>query len=384
MYDRARFADAEAFSLTPPTESADAQAHADSASGQLTRRGVLAGLGAVGGAMALGAPGAPGLAPRRAFAQDAPAPRGGPIAQPGVFTFDVESIRVSVIHDGWFPFQPAHPTIGTNAPAEEVHQALWDNFIPPGEAIGDVHAVVIQTGDRLVLVDTGCGAAFGPNAGNLLSHLRTFGAEPGDVDTLVLTHLHPDHVGGLFVEPNTTWLPKARLVLHEAEHAFWIGEPDFAKSGVPDAMRPAMTQAARGALQFFEGRTDLANERFTPIAPGLELRHIPGHTPGHCGIEISDEKASAFFVADLIHCAPVQFAHPDWHIAFDTDPERAADTRVRVLDEAASGRTLVFGSHLPFPALGHVKKTGDEQYDWRPAIWRNDAGGPGGAAYQAG
>ncbi|MEM7682974.1 MAG: MBL fold metallo-hydrolase [Planctomycetota bacterium] len=347
----------------------------------LSRRGLLAGLGVAAAGAAL-----QGRLPKpsRALAQRMPSdPAVEP--KPGTFAFQVGAIRCTVLHDGWFPFDPAHPTIGTNVAQEDVHAALRESFVPHDQVIGDVHGVLIQHAGKMTLIDTGCGALFGANAGKLVDRLSDIGLVAADVDTLVLTHLHPDHIGGLLREPNRNPLPNARVVMHEDEHAFWsgdAGEPDFSKSGVPEPMRASMVAGARTVLEMFKDQIDLTDLETTDLAAGLTLYHTPGHTPGHCGVQIRSGSAEANFVADVIHCAPVQFAHPDWHIAFDTDPVQAADVRQKVLATAADQRLLMFGSHMPFPGIGHVKRQGDG-FAWVPAIWRNDLGGPRGAAYQA-
>ncbi|MEM6394476.1 MAG: MBL fold metallo-hydrolase [Planctomycetota bacterium] len=323
------------------------------------------------------------LAPRTALAHPTTAPATQPTTTQGAgyYRLSLGNVEITVLGDGTFPFEPAHPTIGTNASEADFLQALDDAFVPHDHVTGHVNALLINTGKRLILIDVGCGQAFGPTVGFLRKHLAALGASTADIDTVVITHLHPDHIGGLLTDAGTSWLPNARFVMHEAEQAFWSADtPDVSKMGVPDDMKTGVTNAAKAALKVIGDKLDLISDKRTQIDPALALYHCPGHTPGHTLAGLYGDAGQFGYMADLIHFPAVQFAHPDWHIAFDADPEQAADTRKRVLDYYVKSRKPLSGSHLPFPGVGHIAKHHDA-YAYVPAIWQYDP--TASAHYQA-
>ena len=288
----------------------------------------------------------------------------------GYYRLSLGDVEVTLLSDGSFPFSPTHPTIGTNTTEANVRKALHDAFIPFDHVLGHVNALLINTGKRLILIDTGCGNPFGPTTGALRFHLTRLGADTRDIDTVVITHLHPDHIGGLITNAGTSWLPKARFVMHQDERAFWSANaPDLSKSGIPAQMQGFITGSAQTALQNIAGRLDLLSDKRTQLDPALAAYHTPGHTPGHLVLGLYGDAGQFGYMADLIHFAPVQFANPGWHIAFDTDPVQAADTRQRILAYYAEKRKPVSGAHLPFPAVGHVKNDGDA-FAYVPVVWQ--------------
>ena len=291
----------------------------------------------------------------------------------GFYRLSLGGVEVTLLSDGSFPFEPSHPTIGTNASQEEVHAAFREAFVPADHVLGHVNALLVNSGDRLMLIDTGCGEAFGPTTGKLREHLARIGADTGDIDLVVITHLHPDHVGGLITGEGIGWLPKAKFVMHEAERAFWAAEaPDLSKSGVPGEMRAVLTGVAKGALANLPAdRLELVSEKRTQLDDALAVYHTPGHTPGHLVAGLYGEAGQFGYLADLIHFAPVQFGRPDWHIAFDTDPVEAAATRRRILEYYVKERKPVAGAHLPFPGVGHVRAKGDA-FEYVPVVWQWD------------
>ncbi|MEM1109856.1 MAG: MBL fold metallo-hydrolase [Planctomycetota bacterium] len=333
----------------------------------LTRRQAL-GLGGAAAAAAL-APARPAAAEHHATIKPAPELTQGN----GFYRLSLGDVEVTLLSDGSFPFSPAHPTIGTNASQEEVHAALRNAFVPSDHVLGHVNTLLINTGDRLMLIDAGCGETFGPTTGKLREHLSRIGADAGDIDLVVLTHLHLDHVGGLTTDDKADWLPKAKFVMHEAEQAFWSADaPDLSKSGVPEVMRPVLAGVAKTALANIpDDRLELLSEKRTQLDDALAAYHTPGHTPGHLVLGLYGEAGQFGYLADLIHFAPVQFAHPDWHIAFDTDPVEAAATRRRILEYYVEKRKPVAGAHLPFPGVGHVRAAGDV-FEYVPAVWQWD------------
>ncbi|WP_166652586.1 MBL fold metallo-hydrolase [Enterovirga rhinocerotis] len=228
----------------------------------------------------------------------------------------------------------------------------------PGPFPTAINCFAIRTAGRLYLVDAGAGPWRGPATGNLVSAMAAAGLDPEAVDAVLMTHLHGDHAGGLFTETGAAF-PKAELMLAEAEAAFW-SDPDL-PSRIPERMTATLATATK-ALAAYAGRTTtFAAGR--EVAPGVTAIALPGHTPGQTGYRIESGGEHLFIWADIVHVAAVQFPHPDWTIAFDTDGEEAARTRGRVFAECAAEGTRIAGMHLAFPATGRVVRHGPA-YAW--------------------
>jgi len=340
-----------------------------------TRRDAFKILGATGAAVALSG---------RIARADTPAPTTTALPQgAGFYRTHVGEFEITVVSDGGFPFTP-YPTIGSNASQGEVEKVLKDNFIDPAKLMGQVNVLAVRRGSGPVtLIDTGSGKLFGPAAGFAKQNLINSGVKPEDVANVVFTHLHPDHVGGALGDDGKPTFANAKHWVNKTERDFWAGpNPDLSKSGVPEAMRPTMIGAAKNAidklgdrLQAFEVADMINNHEPILDGPGYEIAagvtaiQTGGHTPGHCVLMFESNGESLVYVTDLVVQAALCFAHPEWLVGFDTDMKATVEIRKKVYDRlAAGGGTLISGSHLPFPALGHVKKA-ETGYQFMPSLW---------------
>ena len=310
---------------------------------------------------------APALLAAGAAVPPRPAMAKAPLANaatPAVYRFRLGTIEVTAVSDGTIDMPPDLFPGAKQDPATAA-RLLGQAALPEKAVPTFVNAYLVNTGERLVLVDTGTGPiqGFGPNLGRLAKNLAAVGIDPAAVDVVVATHLHPDHVGGLS-PANAPAFPNAELVLAESEHAFWNDEGIASQA---PAELQAFFRIAREAIAPYAKRTRRLNAG--EAAPGITLEPAPGHTPGHSMVRIASGAAQLLIWGDVVHMAALQFEKPDWSLAFDTDQGRAAETRKRVFDMAASDKLLVAGMHLPFPGLGRVARRGDA-YAYAPEPWQ--------------
>jgi glyoxylase-like metal-dependent hydrolase (beta-lactamase superfamily II) len=230
-----------------------------------------------------------------------------------------------------------------------------------------INAFLIRQGDRLALVETGSGNYLGPSAGHLKANLAVAGVETSDIDTILLTHMHPDHSAGLTdMTTGKANYESAELVVHEAEPRHWFD--DAAMSRGSEREKRLMFQQAREQAAPYLGRM----RTFTDgeVFPGVTAIPCTGHTPGHTGYLVESGGDRLFIWGDIVHMPEVQVPRPEVSMVVDTDPEAAAASRRRVFDMVASERLLVTGMHLHFPGFAHVIRDGATGYRLVPEAWR--------------
>lgn len=314
----------------------------------LTRRDLIAGVTAAAALAAV---------PRTGHAE---APLAGTQA-PGWFRRKVGRIEVTAIADGALMLNSGVYPAADQATLAPLLTAAGRN---PAALDAALNCFVVNTGARLVLVDTGIGDAkgFGLNAGRLIGNLAAAGFTPEQFDAVVLTHLHGDHIGGLAA--HAARFARAEIVIAEPELAFWQDDGLLARS--PDGMKPFVVAAqavARANAARIRRVTDGAE-----IVPGISAVLAPGHTPGHMMLRVSDGAEQLLIWGDIVHTPAAQFARPELSISFDVDGAQAKATRLRVFDMAASDGLLVAGMHLDFPAIGRLRRE-TQGYSFHPAFW---------------
>lgn len=271
---------------------------------------------------------------------------------PGVYRMVLGEFEVTALSDGTvaLPFLDILQKI-TRARAETL---LARSFLKdPVET--SVNAFLVNTGAKLVLIDTGAGVLFGPTLGRLLEALKAAGYQPEQVDEIYISHMHGDHVGGLVADGKPVF-PNAIVRAEAAEAAFWLSDEKMkaAPADAQDAFRGAMSMVnpyvAAGRFKPYQGDTELT--------PGVRAVVTRGHTPGHAMYVIESKGAKLVLWGDLMHQAAVQFIDPSVTVTFDTDQTVAAQRRRAAYQSAAKEGHWVGASHLPFPGLGHLRAEG--------------------------
>lgn len=223
--------------------------------------------------------------------------------------------------------------------------------------------LITGPGRTPLLIDTGMGQFGGNTLGRVPAALATTGIRPEEIGTILLTHLHPDHAGGLIGADGEARYPNAELVLHADEVGHWLGEG--ALSRAPAEAKPFFENARKATTPYAGRLRTITNGE---VAPGVTAVPLPGHTPGHTGFHIASGAETLLMWADIVHLPAIQFKRPEAGMVFDVDVDQAREARRRILDRAASERSFIAGAHLEFPALGYVARDG-QGYSFVPELW---------------
>lgn len=333
-------------------------------SSEISRRQLVRIIG-LGGAAALFFPGVSSL-----FAQTpAAAPISGDQAMQGAgfFTFPLGECRVSVVSDGGFVMKPHE--VFPEVPQSELEETAKAAHISPDAYPGQVNTLLVRHNSDVILIDTGAGRLFGPTAGYLIANLARAGVKPEDVTHVVLSHAHPDHIGGLLTPDGKPRFPKAKVYVNRAEYEFWTGEnPTMPGSLVAPEMLKMSIGAATAAFAGAKDQLQLVKPDDV-VAGVVKLIDARGHTPGHVALQVgAAEGPHLLFLGDALFIPGLQFKHPEWHAAFDADPVLAASTRRKLLDMAAKDGDLASAAHAPFPSVGYIDSEADT-YRWTPKPW---------------
>lgn len=309
---------------------------------------------------ALLAGGAAALAARPIWAA---APKAA-IQGPGIYRQKLGDYQLTAIDDGTW-FLKIDDDFVRNADAAAVNRALAAAFLPPNVLPVSFTVLLVNTGGKLVMIDAGTGGQIADTAGVLMANLAVAGIEPKAIDTVVISHFHPDHIDGLKTKDGDKVFPNAEILVPEPEWSFWMDDAQM--NAAPNRIKVYF----RNARRIF---SDLATEvhRFKPgaeIAPGITSIPAFGHTPGHTAFSIASRNQSLLVMSDTVR-NPYLFArYPDWQPLFDMDGPMAVKARRQMLDRAAADRMLVEAYHFPFPACGHIIRS-RKGYELVPMPWQ--------------
>ena len=312
-------------------------------------------------------PAAIGLA-GTAQAQQASAPTtsgmtGSPQA-PGWYRYRVGDVEVTAIHDG-FARRPLEGFV-RNAELGDVKKAMAEAFLPEDALSITFTTLVLRTGGKTVLIDTGNGDMGAPTSGRWMSNFKAAGFDPALVDTVVISHFHGDHINGLRLKDGSAVFAKAEIMVPDNEWAYWTDDAKLAAA--PDGIKPNFQNVKRVFGPIMKDVKPYAAGK--ELVAGLTSVAAPGHTPGHSAYMLASGSGKLMIMSDLTNHPALFVRHPEWAAVFDMDANLARDTRVKMLDMAAAEKAQVCFYHAPFPATGHIAK-GSDGYRFVPVQWNS-------------
>ena len=326
----------------------------------LSRRHLLAGVAAAGAATA--------LTPLGAMTARAAAPPAAAQA-PGFYRYKVGTIECTSINDGARTF-PLPDTFVKNAPKEEALAAAEAAYMPKGMVTVPFNPQLINTGGKLVLIDSGSGMGAYEQTkgavGRMMQNLAAAGVDPKGIDVVLMSHLHPDHTNGIRAADGSLAFPNAEIMVPTKDWEFWMSDENAAKAQSNEMMKGYFANVKKiyAGIESKVTKYDWGKE----VAPGITSIAVPGHTPGHTAFAIASGGSKVLIQSDVTNIPELFLRNPDWHVVFDVDPSAAQETRHKFYDMAAAEKVTVVGFHFAFPSIGHIEKDGTK-YRLIPVAW---------------
>jgi glyoxylase-like metal-dependent hydrolase (beta-lactamase superfamily II) len=278
-----------------------------------------------------------------------------PVKSTGIFSYRVGDYEIVQLRDGARTF-PMPDTFVVNVSKDKAIAAAAAAYLPDGQVTIPFNPMIINTGSKLIAIDTGNGlVAFASSkgvVGQARSNMEAAGIDPKQIDIVLISHFHGDHIGGLKNADGSPAFPNAEIKVPAIEAAFWADDANQSKAN------------GFNKAQFANVKTMMAGLKVTPyeadkeIAPGITSIFTPGHTPGHMSFVVASGSARILVQSDVTNIPSFFLRNPDWQVMFDNEPATAVATRHKVYDMAAAEKMLITGYHFPFPCVGHVEKDG--------------------------
>ncbi|MBP5986430.1 MAG: MBL fold metallo-hydrolase [Azonexus sp.] len=281
---------------------------------------------------------------------------------PGYYRLMLGNFEVTALYDGAIDLDEK---LLMNIHKRDIQRLLARQFLQGPKVQTAVNAYLINTGSKLVLVDAGAAKLFGPGLGNIVDNLKAAGYTPEQVDTVLITHLHGDHVNGLVTPDGQRVFANAEVWSTKADNDFWLSEAVAAKA--PKEAQGFFKMSRDAAAPYLAAGRWKTFDSDRELLAGISSVDTHGHTPGHAGYLFENNGQRLLIIGDLVHNHAVQFARPEVAFEYDVDAKQAVVTRKRIFARAAKERLMVAGMHLPFPGIGHVRREARGGYAWVPA-----------------
>ena len=284
------------------------------------------------------------------------------LVRPNIYQFRFGEFIITQILEGHVTRKDMHPFVATNATADEVQSVAREHYAPYPDLEHGFVCTVIKTSTNLIVVDPGFGQNSPlPTAGFFMQSLCAAGYSADQVDTVIISHSHPDHIGGLMTDGKATF-GNAEIIYGRAEFEFWQ-RGEF----ISEMRQPTLALFNKVALPLKDRMRFIEPDEI--ILPGLTALNAFGHSAGHLVFHIESAENRMMMLNDTVAHYVASFARPDWHFSMDDDAEAAAISRKRILDQVATDQIPVTGFHLPFPSLGYVNTSG-KGYRFHPATYQ--------------
>jgi glyoxylase-like metal-dependent hydrolase (beta-lactamase superfamily II) len=272
----------------------------------------------------------------------------------GFVTYKIGDAEVTALYDGIWE-KPHDPAFIANASIEDVKVAMVKAGLSPDFVSIPFTVVVVKNGGKTILCDSGTGGQVQPTAGKMMANMKTAGIDPGKIDTILISHFHPDHIFGLMEKgTNAPVFPNAEIVVSDVEYKFWT-DP-----AVIDRLNEARKGLAKRIQTVFPSWKNMRQVSGEPeVAPGIRFVGAPGHTPGHRAFHLSSGASQLMISNDTAYVPALVVANPGWHGQYDQDAPLAEASRRKLLDRVIADKVLICGYHFPFPGAGMISKDGD-------------------------
>jgi glyoxylase-like metal-dependent hydrolase (beta-lactamase superfamily II) len=282
-----------------------------------------------------------------AFAQQTPDPAKGYV------TYKVGTAEVTALYDGIW--EKAHdPAFISNASVDEVRAAMVKAGLPADFVSIPFTVIVVKTGGKTILCDSGTGGQVQPTAGKMMANMKAAGIDAGAIDTILISHFHPDHIFGLMEkDTNKPVFPNAEIIVSDVEYKFWTDPAVIDR--LPEA-RKGLARRIQAVFPTWKNIRQVAGE--PEVAPGIRFVDAPGHTPGHRAFHLSSGTGQLMISNDTAYQPALVMANPGWRGQYDQDGALAEATRRRLLDRVIADKMMICGYHFPFPGAGTIQKDG--------------------------
>lgn len=287
----------------------------------------------------------------------------------GFYQHQLGNVQITALLDGT---NYLNPSMFKGIPATEVTKTLKKYHADQAKGVQtSVNAFLVNTGSSLVLVDSGSSSCNGPDFGSVVKNLKAAGYQPEQVDTVLLTHLHPDHVCGISDKGSASF-PNATVYVADTEANYWLNPKQA--SNLPQDKQARFKQTVdkiQQAIQPYQDTKRFKTFKLGDKIKGFDVISTTGHTPGHFSFAFKSGNEEIVFIGDIVHSHSIQFDHPETAIDFDTDPKKAVQTRLAQFSRLAKNGQTIAAPHLPFPGIGHIYSKDAKSYQWIPVHFKD-------------